>query len=553
MRHVSSPSPDTPNTDEASTRQAVSRRAALSGLAATAIVGGAASVANAAPRPVPTQAVQNLKTVAAAKVTAQRTLESMVDEASTKFGVPPEVLAAVGFTESMLNARSGQASIDNGFGMMNLVDNPTNRSLQAAARLTGISPEDLKRGDAANILGGAALLRSRADQLKLSSEDRARTEAWLQSLAAHSGARDQAVADEYANQVAANLSTGFSVGGMSIAPSSIASTARLHRVPVKTLFDPRRSLTAPVAKPQPLGNVMPASVSYPAYGGNYASANRPSDYPIQYIVIHLTEGSWSSALNWFQNPSARVSAHYTVRSRDGRIGQSVDQSDIGWHAGNRTYNARSIGIEHEGYTLNPAYLTDAMYRSSAALVRALCDKYGIPKTRDRIVGHNEVPGATHGDPGRHWDWNKYMSYVRATAPLPTWQLVLDNRSPEFRASNAWRGTAAAGKWNVDARFAGAAAVSDAAWFAASIPSNGKYVIECRYPESPSFNDNTPYVISSTAGKEVVYVNQRHLGNQWRSLGTYTLKAGYQDLVAVSRWAKGTGWVVADAIRISRIG
>ncbi|HEV7628421.1 MAG TPA: N-acetylmuramoyl-L-alanine amidase, partial [Streptomyces sp.] len=25
---------------------------------------------------------------------------------------------------------------------------------------------------------------------------------------------------------------------------------------------------------------------------------------------------------------------------------------------------------------------------------------------------NEVPGADHTDPGRHWDWRRYMRYVR---------------------------------------------------------------------------------------------------------------------------------------------
>ena len=51
----------------------------------------------------------------------------------------------------------------------------------------------------------------------------------------------------------------------------------------------------------------------------------------------------------------------------------------------------SIGIEHEGFVDNPAWFTDAMYRSSAALTRYLCDKYGIPK--DRSAHHRPQRGA----------------------------------------------------------------------------------------------------------------------------------------------------------------
>ena len=76
------------------------------------------------------------------------------------------------------------------------------------------------------------------------------------------------------------------------------------------------------------------ATSYPAYSGNYTTANRPSSNPINKIIVHVTQGSWSSAINWFQNSSAQVSAHYTVRSSDGFIGQSVREKDIAWHAGN---------------------------------------------------------------------------------------------------------------------------------------------------------------------------------------------------------------------------
>jgi hypothetical protein len=84
-------------------------------------------------------------------------------------------------------------------------------------------------------------------------------------------------------------------------------------------------------------------------------------------------------------------------------------------------NLHSIGIEHEGYLSDPdRWYTDAMYRSSAALTRDICDRYGIPKDRSHIIGHYEVPGCStghgggsgcHTDPGSGWDWDYYISLV----------------------------------------------------------------------------------------------------------------------------------------------
>jgi uncharacterized protein YgiM (DUF1202 family) len=40
--------------------------------------------------------------------------------------------------------------------------------------------------------------------------------------------------------------------------------------------------------------------------------------------------------------------------------------------------------------------------------------------RSRIIGHNEVPGATHTDPGPYFNWSYYMSLVRGgTTPPPS--------------------------------------------------------------------------------------------------------------------------------------
>ncbi|AXG76361.1 N-acetylmuramoyl-L-alanine amidase [Streptomyces paludis] len=151
----------------------------------------------------------------------------------------------------------------------------------------------------------------------------------------------------------------------------------------------------------------------PAAASNYTVADRPTDHRIDRVVIHVTQETFPDAMRIFQNPAKKVSAHYMVASADGYIGQFVREKDIAWHAGNWDWNTRAIGIEHEGWVDRPEYFTDVLYASSAALTAAVCDRYGIPRTRSRIVGHSEVPGANHSDPGPLWDWDRYLRLVTA--------------------------------------------------------------------------------------------------------------------------------------------
>ncbi len=143
---------------------------------------------------------------------------------------------------------------------------------------------------------------------------------------------------------------------------------------------------------------------------NWRRADRPDDYRIDRVVIHVTQGSFGAAVKVFRDPGHRAAAHYVVR-KDGHITQMVRELDVAFHAGNRAYNERSVGIEHEGYVTDPSF-PQAMYRASARLTAEICARYGIPVDRAHIIGHAEVPGADHTDPGPHWDWHRYMGLVR---------------------------------------------------------------------------------------------------------------------------------------------
>jgi N-acetyl-anhydromuramyl-L-alanine amidase AmpD len=165
-------------------------------------------------------------------------------------------------------------------------------------------------------------------------------------------------------------------------------------------------------KPRTDGETDQAGAQWvPASPANWRRADRPADYAIDQVVIHVAEGSYPVALKVFQNPWHGAAAHYVIR-KDGHIAQTIRELDVAFHAGNRDVNERSIGIEHEGFVDRPGSFTDAMYRASARLTAGICARYGIPVDRRHIVGHVEVPGADHTDPGPHWDWDRYLRLVR---------------------------------------------------------------------------------------------------------------------------------------------
>ncbi|MGG7613377.1 N-acetylmuramoyl-L-alanine amidase, partial [Streptomyces sp. ZG43] len=66
-----------------------------------------------------------------------RPFNDALDHAAESYDVPRDLLAAVGYGESRLDGHDGQPSQANGFGVMHLVSNPDQRTLEEAARLTG--------------------------------------------------------------------------------------------------------------------------------------------------------------------------------------------------------------------------------------------------------------------------------------------------------------------------------------------------------------------------------------------------------------------------------
>ncbi|MYX99812.1 N-acetylmuramoyl-L-alanine amidase [Streptomyces sp. SID486] len=376
--------------------------------------------------------------------------------AAADYHVPESVLLAVSYLQSRWDRHGGAPSVTGGYGPMHLTDARTAlataehfaegtedargdtaraaphpaplppagsavparlRTLPEAAELTGLAAGELRTDPAANVAGGAALLA--AAQKRLGEPLSADPADWYGAVARFSGADDTATAAAYADDVYDVLRTGErrvtddgQLVTLAARPRLTADTTQLERAGLRTLPTD--------------GTECPRSVScesvpaaYAEFGdddyGNHDLGDRPASQRIKYIVIHDTEGTWDGVLNLVQDPTY-VSWNYTIRSTDGLIAQHVKAKDVAWHAGNWDVNARSIGIEHEGFLAAPdAWYTEAMYRSSARLVRYLAGKYGIPLDRQHVLGHDNVPGPTastipgmHTDPGPYWDWRHYF-------------------------------------------------------------------------------------------------------------------------------------------------
>ena len=202
--------------------------------------------------------------------------------------------------------------------------------------------------------------------------------------------------------------------------------------------------------------------------GNYTKSHR-GPTAIRCIVVHVTEGSFWGSVRWLRNRRAHASSHYVV-SRSGRIVQLVHLSDIAWHAGNWRVNAESVGIEHEGWTDDPAGFTQAQYRASARLAAYLARRSLLPIDRAHLIGHAQVPGprgglggsSHHTDPGRYWNWREYLRLVRRYASgQATLRVEARVGRGTLRGIVGWRAATAGGVRRVEFAVDGRVAWTDA--------------------------------------------------------------------------------------------
>ncbi|MEI6853812.1 MAG: N-acetylmuramoyl-L-alanine amidase, partial [Bacteroidota bacterium] len=341
-------------------------------------------------------------------------LNEYFKEASMAYNIPVEILQGIGFVESHWIQRIPVEDGDTppSYGVMGLRDDEYfGRSLINASEISGLSVISLKSNARDNILGAAALLSE--FKKKDFTNKGYNLEDWNDAVQKYCGIPQPKLARLYAYDVFAVINSGFQNYGILINKKKI-DPALLVDPLLDSNFNNSDVLTS-------LQTGYPGAVWTPAASGNYGVSNRPTAYAINKIIIHDTEGSFASAVSWFQNSSSGVSAQYVVRSSDGYIVQMVDDKDIGYHAGNLSYNQTSVGIEVEGYVTDPSYFSSAAYNSVKNICTWECNQWEISKTRTSIIGHNQVPdpidatlwggAGHHNDPGGAWDWDTFIQSV----------------------------------------------------------------------------------------------------------------------------------------------
>lgn len=393
--------------------------------------------------------------------------QSYFDEAYRAFpGIPEGVLEAIAFTNTRfhhLEAKPSCQELPEYYGVMGLVEDGKGyfqNSLQKVAQLSGYSEADIKRDPRTNIIAYAAAYHSlqQSKNVSRSAEGQRPVLAELSEIPDDNSAHNTFAMDQQFYSVLKELENPnssiqkrtrqvFDYNRIFGRENFEILSAPAIRVSGNRINGPaNRSVLAANGEAPPTCTDNKDKTDYTsavwvaANTRNYGSRNGEQ---VELITIHTIQGSYASAISWFKNPNARVSAHYVVRSFDGQVTQMVCEDDKAYHV--RRDNATTIGIEHEGFIDEGlSWYTPAMYESSARLVKNIADRHGInllktyggPPTSGvktltntcyLVKGHQHFRENNHIDPGPFWDWDRYYRLINED-PEP---IVLSDRKGEF--------------------------------------------------------------------------------------------------------------------------
>ena len=159
--------------------------------------------------------------------------------------------------------------------------------------------------------------------------------------------------------------------------------------------------------------------------------DRPDPNNISLIVIHSislpsrnynndnVESFFLNNLDISKNESfkeisdLKVSSHLYIK-RSGQIIQFVPFDKRAWHAGKSIYKGKencndfSIGIEMEG--CDDDIYEEEQYKSLIQITKALIEEYDLI-SKKRIAGHSDIAPERKTDPGKYFEWNKYLDNV----------------------------------------------------------------------------------------------------------------------------------------------
>lgn len=197
-------------------------------------------------------------------------------------------------------------------------------------------------------------------------------------------------------------------------------------------FDPPVEMTRAIRRMRAVA-IQPHGIDQPQIARRLIAVNFTPGRrrEIDQLTVHVTEGSASSVVSWFNDRRAEASANYMIRKGDATyrfapIDLFVEEHDKAWHNG-RVFepsaplvlerpgvnpNEYAIGIECEGDGGHE--LTDPQRRSLLWLIRDIVRRRPrIALDRRHIVGHHEVYGKKTC-PGRI----DVSRIVREIAPSP---------------------------------------------------------------------------------------------------------------------------------------
>jgi N-acetylmuramoyl-L-alanine amidase len=201
--------------------------------------------------------------------------------------------------------------------------------------------------------------------------------------------------------------------------ATVATTPARVPVPVATptLVGGPTLMTPTIPSAPTAPSIMPAPPK-PAIewvgSPNYNRRANPND--ITAITIHSTaNSSLKGVIDWFNNPNAQVSAHYTI-GKDGKIIQHVRDSNRAWHAGKSVWKGREscndycIGIELVNLNDGVDPYPETQQQANAELCAYLCYQYNI--SPDDIMGHLDIalPVGRKSDP-RNYDLDRLRREV----------------------------------------------------------------------------------------------------------------------------------------------
>jgi len=124
-------------------------------------------------------------------------------------------------------------------------------------------------------------------------------------------------------------------------------------------------------------------------------------YKITAVCLHITEGTASGTLSWFNNPESLASSHYLVSPTAPFVMQLVEEYDTAWHAGKvvrPTWKGLQEGVNPNKYTIGiEVALPSASFfpkwgqwRATALLVKDLLERYNLPLDEMGLVEHREI-------------------------------------------------------------------------------------------------------------------------------------------------------------------